>query len=200
MNSELNRPMLRPGLLHYSNEVKNNKKWSFTKRLWQEKLSCKTIALDQRVSLSKMRCFLKSQEGNAGIGSILVCFFLLIMIIVPLNMGIQEVLSYRLVLQEHQVATEKVCFDTVLSLNANALSESEMTLSTLSLDAIERNLSEYLFHTYELEHLKVTLTRHLNRDQINVEYTFDYVTRFIFKDRIKKTVEVSLAYDLPLDR
>lgn len=147
-----------------------------------------------------MRYLLKAQDGNAGIGSVLVCFFLFILIIVPLNMGIQEVLSYRMVLQEHQVATEKVCFDAVLKLNANALSESDMTLSTLRLDVIEQNLLEYLCHTYELEHLTVNLTRHSNRDQINVNYTFDYVTRFIFKDRIIKTVEVSLVYDLPLDR
>ena len=103
-------------------------------------------------------------------------------------------------LQEIQVATEKVCFDAVLSLNSNALSESEITLSSLSLDAIEQNLVEHLFLKYDLEQVKVFLTEHSNRTQIHVEYTLDYVTRFIFKDRIIKTVEVSLVYDLPLDR
>lgn len=147
-----------------------------------------------------MRHLLNSQEGNAGIGSILVCFFLFVLIIVPLNMGVQEVLNYRMVLHEHQVATEKVCFDVVLNLNANALSESEVILSALSMDAIEQKLLEHLCYTYELEHLTVYLTQHSSRAQINVNYTFDYVTRFIFKDRIIKTVEVSLTYDLPLDR
>lgn len=200
MNSELNQPILLLGSFHCLNEAKNNKKCYFIKHLWLEKSLCRTQALIQPLADLKLRHILNAQAGNAGIGSILVCFFLLILIIVPLNLGIQEVLSYRMVLQEYQVATEKVCFDAILSLNANTLSEAEMVLATMSLDTIEEKLLEYMFYQFDLENVKVYLTDHSDRNQIIIEYSFDYITRFIFKDKITKKVEVSLVFDLPLDR
>lgn len=139
------------------------------------------------------------EEGSTEIGLVISTFFVFIMILLPLNLFIQEMNYYNHINQKVSMATEIACFDTVLSLDSEALSQALLHMDQNILEPFEAKVKEELPSWIEPNNLVVWLNSSRKPSCLSVNFNYPYVTQYLFAGHLEKNVYVKLDFELPID-
>lgn len=104
------------------------------------------------------------------------------------------------------MATEMACFDAMLLLDANAMSEENLIMDAQMVEWFESDISHRLsafegvdFDDITIENLSAALLTNQRPYKLQVKYEYFYETRFVLKAHLSKRVDVELNYELPLN-
>ncbi len=110
---------------------------------------------------------------------------------------------YKLYNHHVQMATEMSCFDSILRLDAVAMSEGECVMDTLLQQWFETDLIKRLASMTDIqwtfEDLEVSLLKGYHPNKVHVTFDYLYETHFLFKGYLSKWVVIDLSYELPIN-
>lgn len=154
--------------------------------------------LNSKEILSREKLFNKPLKGASEIGLIMTCFFLLLFVVFPLSLLVQEFSLYKNHARTVQSQTEMACYDIMTTFDFNALSEGYLAdgdFEQYFKIQFEADLSDYI----TMEDLEINLKQSGTHDYLEVYYKYPYLTQVVFKSQIEKWVVVSLKVILPLN-
>lgn len=132
-------------------------------------------------------------------GIVIFIFYMLIMIMFPIHLAIQENQVYRTLNNRVKIATEMACFTVIRHLNADGMSQG-LIQGNLDQIAIFKNaVTLAVEESIEIMDLSVQMENRAPFKVVQVSFTYPYKTKFILKSLITKIVVVHLSYELPID-
>lgn len=153
--------------------------------------------------MGKLKEF-KNSQGASEIGIVITCFFLLMLIVIPLNLIIQELAFLNNINHSVQIASEMVMLDMVEKIDTIALSESKLYYSQETKKAIKGLLQEKLLLATGLSIEPLNLSFELLLDKlpnkIEMKFNYLYTSRVFLKGNLQKNVFVKLDFELPVNR
>lgn len=155
-------------------------------------------SLSLKGTLSLVRLSNKPLKGGSEIGIIMVCFFLLLFVIFPVSLMVQEFNLYKNQMRSVQTQTEMTCYDIMTRFDFNALSEGyllEHDSEAFFRAAFEKDMAHYI----AIENLDIHFDQTGIHDHLYIRFTYPYLTQIVFKAHIEKQVVVSLKVVLPLN-
>ncbi|GAB6107472.1 hypothetical protein [Fusibacter bizertensis] len=145
-----------------------------------------------------------NNQGASEIGIVITCFFMLILVVIPLNLVIQELALLNNINHSVQIASEMVMLDMVEKIDTIALSESKLHYNLEVKNAISGLLQEKLLLATGLTIEPMNLTFELLSDQlpnkIEMKFNYRYTSMVFLKGNLQKNVFVKLDYELPVNR
>ncbi len=144
------------------------------------------------------KLFNKSFKGASEIGLIMACFFLLLFIVFPLSLLIQEFSLYKNQMRSVQTQTEMTCYDIMTRFDFNALSEGNLVAIDFE-QLFKTEFEKDLKHFMSIESLVVNLNHTEPHTYLDIKFNYPYLTQVVFKSHIEKQVVVSLKVVLPLN-
>lgn len=126
-------------------------------------------------------------------------FYLLIMIMFPIHLAIQENQVYRTLNNRVKIATEMACFTAIRHLNADGMSQGLIQENLEQISIFENAVTRAVEENIEIMDLSVQVENQSPFQVIRVSFTYPYKTKFILKSLITKMVVVHLSYELPID-
>ena len=138
-------------------------------------------------------------EGGSEIGIVISIFFVFILILLPFNLFIQELNYYNHINQKVRMATEIACFDTLLILDSDALSQVILQMNQDVIDPFKAEVKEGLPIWFEPINFKVGLISNRQPNCLSVYFEYPYVTQYFLAGHLEKTVNVKLDFELPID-
>ncbi len=156
-----------------------------------------------KLILNKLILF-KSNYGATEIGIVITSFFLLILVIIPLNLTIQEISLLNNVNQSVQVASEMTMLDMMEGIDFDWLSEGQIRYSQESINEVEELLRDKLEQAtgfkIEPENVSFELIANTSPKKIEVKFNYMYTSKIFLKDKLKKNMFVKLYFELPINR
>lgn len=137
--------------------------------------------------------------GSTEIGIVISTFFVFLMILLPLNLFIQELNYFNFINQKVRIATEIACFDTLLSLDSEALSQFLLQMNQDIIDPFKTEVKESLPSWLEPNHFEVYLNTNRQPSCLSVNFEYPYVTQYLLAGHLVKIVDVKLDFELPID-
>lgn len=144
------------------------------------------------------KLFNKSFKGASEIGLIMACFFLLLFIVFPLSLLIQEFSLYKNQMRSVQTQTEMTCYDVMTRFDFNALSEGNLVAIDFE-QLFKTEFEKDLKHFMSIENLVIKLNHTEPHTYLDIKFSYPYLTEVVFKSHIEKQVVVSLKVVLPLN-
>lgn len=145
---------------------------------------------------------MKKIRASSEIGLIITAFFILIILIMPLYLMIQEYAFFTNYNQELETKVEIALMNQLMSLNSNAFSESKLYFEGNYLNQFIEDLNVEVgsLKNLEINNLSIILDLEQSSPFILVTFNYDYVSKIILKGHLKKEMNVRLKYQLPVNR
>lgn len=145
---------------------------------------------------------MKKIRASSEIGLIITAFFILIILIMPLYLMIQEYAFFTNYNQELETKVEIALMNQLMSLNSNAFSESKLYFEGNYLNQFIEDLNVEVgsLKNLEINNLSIILDLEQSSPFILVTFNYDYVSKIILKGHLKKVMNVCLKYQLPMNR
>ena len=144
------------------------------------------------------KLFNKSLKGGAEIGVVMTCFFMLLFIVFPLSLLVQEFSLYKNHMRKVQIQTEMTCYDLMTKFDFHALTEGNLVdddFETLFKVAFEMDLANFI----SMENLEIKRIQTGQHDFLDIKFSYPYLSQVVFKSHVEKQVDVSLKVVLPLN-
>lgn len=152
------------------------------------------MLIDGHLSVEK---WFYNKQGLSEVGLIISIFFILVLLMIPMNLMLQELILYEEVCDQVRTQTEMAAFDTLFYSSPDALSEGFIILD----DQIQSRYEQRLKSVVEpIRNLEIKLTTEGVHQSLTIRYAFEYRTQIVFENQITKWVEVDFEYVLPINR
>jgi hypothetical protein len=125
---------------------------------------------------------------------------MMVLIMFPFHLMIQELNFYRNFNDQVQIATEMACFELIYVLNAESFSKGVITEGTDHIRTFESAVGRLTGEAISISDLFLSLEKDEKHVYYEVRFNYPYTTRFIFKDHVTKRVDVKLIYEIPIDK
>jgi hypothetical protein len=136
-------------------------------------------------------------KGLSEIGLIVSTFFILVLLMIPMNLMLQEFILYEEKCDQVRTQTEMAVLDTLYYSSPDALSEGVILLDNQIKSRFEKRLKSVVEPIHALE---MTLKSFGIHQSLGIRYAFEYRTQIVFANKIAKWVEVDFEYVLPINR
>lgn len=146
--------------------------------------------------LSEEKWFYKD-KGLSEIGLIISVFFILVLLLIPMNLMLQELILYEETCDQVRTQTEMAALDTLFYSSPDALSEGVILLDEGVKSRFEMRLKSIVEPIHALE---LTLKSEGIHQSLVIRYAFEYRTKIVFVNKIAKWVDVDFEYVLPKNR
>lgn len=145
---------------------------------------------------------MKKMQASSEIGLIVTAFFVLIVLIMPLYLLIQEYAVFSNFNQELETKVEIALMNQLMSFNSNAFSEGRLNFDVNYLKKFNEDLTveEGALIGFEINNLQIVLDTAHSSANILVTFNYDYVSKIILKGHLKKEMYVNLRYQLPMNQ
>ena len=138
-------------------------------------------------------------KGLSEIGIVISVFFMLLFILFPLTLLVQEVAYYKIVSNEIRVVVENASYDALLELEFQSLTKGDLQPSKEMASQINTKIKTVLKKQYSIEEMKITFESENSRDCIHIEFKYLYETQFVFKGKLVKKMHVDVRYEIPIN-
>jgi len=131
-----------------------------------------------------------------------VAFFLLLFIVMPIYLMIQEYAVFSNFNQVLETKVEIALMNQLMSFNSNAFSEGRLNFDVNYLKKFNEDLTveEGALIGFEINNLQIVLDTAHSSANILVTFNYDYVSKIILKGHLRKEMYVSLRYQLPMNQ
>lgn len=145
---------------------------------------------------------MKKSNASSEIGIVIAAFFMLLLIVMPIYLMIQEYALFTNFNQELETRVEIALMNQLMSFNSNAFSEGRLNFEEDYLNQFCEDLKgeDATSEDLEINNLKIILDTDLSSANIWVTFNYDYVTKIILKGHLKKEMNVNLRYQLPVNQ
>lgn len=160
--------------------------------------------MNKVLSLEGLLCSMrkmKKTKASSEIGIVVTAFFLLLFIVMPIYLMIQEYALFTHFNQELEVSIEIALMNQLMSFSSNAFSEARLDLEGDNLNQFTENLKgvDGSLINHEIKNLQISLDTDHSSANILVTFNYDYVSKIILKGHLKKVMNVRLKYQLPMN-
>lgn len=132
-------------------------------------------------------------------GIVIFIFYMLLLIMFPIHLAIQENHVYRALNNKVKVATEMACYTLIRHLNAEGMSQGSLQENPEQTAIFKNVVLNAVDDEIEIVNLSVQLENRADFQVIQISFIYPYKTRFILKALVTKMVMVQLTYELPID-
>ena len=147
---------------------------------------------------------LKSEKGITEIGIVITSFFIVILLVLPLNLVIQELALLNNVSNSVQIASELTLIDMVEAINVDVLSEGEIYYGQHTINTVDKLLKDKISLTtgFVIEPINISfeLLAGQSPNKIKLSFEYLYTSMILLKGKLEKEMVVTLFYELPLNR
>ncbi len=144
----------------------------------------------------------KKVSGSSEIGIVITAFFILLIIVMPIYLMIQEYALFNNFNQELEAEVEFALMNQLMYLNSNAFSEARFVLNSdyLNRFALDIESDAPLNKMTQIENLEITFKTIAGSADIMVSFNYDYVSQIIMRGHLTKKMNVKLRYQLPVNQ
>ncbi|OJV62932.1 MAG: hypothetical protein BGO41_09510 [Clostridiales bacterium 38-18] len=144
----------------------------------------------------------KKVSGSSEIGIVITAFFILLIIVMPIYLMIQEYALFNNFNQELEAEVEFALMNQLMYLNSNAFSEARFVLNSdyLNRFALDIESDAPLNKMTQIENLEITFKTIASSADIMVSFNYDYVSQIIMRGHLTKKMNVKLRYQLPVNQ
>lgn len=147
---------------------------------------------------------LKSEKGITEIGIVITSFFIVILLVLPLNLVIQELALLNNVSNSVQIASELTLIDMVEAINVDVLSEGKIYYGQHTINTVDKLLKDKISLTtgFVIEPINISfeLLAGQSPNKIKLSFEYLYTSMILLKGKLEKEMVVTLFYELPLNR
>lgn len=138
-------------------------------------------------------------KGLSEIGLTIVIFFMLVGVIFPMTLCMQELAFFKMIQEDIIVTIEKASYDALLNLRFDALTKGVIDNNSLLITQVKESITQAFPKKHRLTLLEVEYGEKDGHKGCHIVCEYDYMPQFIFQGIFVKEMKADVWYEFPID-